>query len=245
MRLIKTAFHLHTDYSVDSNCSPEGLVDGAVAAGVHCIVVTDHDTLEGARRVAYVARDCGLQVIVGEEISTADGHLIGLFLDRAVEPGLPVRRTAESIRAQGGLVAVPHPFNRIFDCGLRGQVSQILDLIDIVEVYNAQNMLPFPNLLARRFAERHGYPALVGADSHMRSSPVPCYQWMPSFDGPGQFLESVRRVCLVRGRHPLGYFLHAAYRLALYKLGLPQPADFGRSHPCRLAADIQLAPTLS
>ena len=243
MRLIKTVFHVHSDWSVDSNTSPESLIDEAGAAGVHCVVVTDHDTIEGARRVAHVARDCDLRVVVGEEISTADGHLIGLFLHQPVEPGQPVRRTAELIGRQGGLVVVPHPFNRIYNCGLRDKVNDLLDLIDIVEVYNAQNALPLHNMLARRFAERHGYAVLVGADAHMPSGLAPCYQWMPPFEGPRQFLQSVRQAWLVPGRHSAGYFLHAAYRLALHRLGLPPPRHFGRNYSPHQAGWLEPAPT--
>jgi len=241
MRLVKTVFHLHTDYSADSNVSPESVIDSALAAGVHCVIITDHDTLEGARRVAYISRDCDLQVVVGEEIATADGHLIGLFLREFVEPGLSVRRTAEAIHDQGGLVVVPHPFNRIFDCGLRGKVHNLLDLIDAVEVHNAQNSLPFPNMMAQKFAARHGYPALVGADTHLRGHLAPSYQWMPAFDGPGQFLESLAGASLVRGRHSAGYFLSAACRIARSALGLPISADFGRNHPSRRGAELEAA----
>jgi hypothetical protein len=245
MRLVKTVFHLHTDYSPDSNVSPESVIDDALRAGVHCVTITDHNTLAGARRVAYIARDCDLKVVVGEEISTADGHLIGLFLCEPVEPGLPLRRTAELIREQGGLVVVPHPFNRIFDCGLRGKVYDILDLIDIVEVHNAQNALPFPNMLAGRFAARHGYPALVGADTHLRGHLAPSYQWMPAFDGPRQFVESLAQASLVRGRHSVRYFLSATCRLVRGAVGLPISADFGRNHSSRRGVELEAAATFS
>ena len=126
--VLKTVFHVHTDYSDDSNISISHLIDACAHRKVNCIAVTDHDTIAGARELAAHAGP-SLRVIIGEEISTIDGHLIGLFLRERIEPGMPVRRSAEAIHDQGGLVVVPHPFNRIFGCSLNEKVYEILDLI--------------------------------------------------------------------------------------------------------------------
>lgn len=230
MRLLKTVFHVHTDYSDDSDNSIEHLLDAAGRSGVRVLAVTDHDTIEGAREMASLAPP-DLQVIIGEEISTADGHLIGLFLREPVAPGLSVRTTAKEIRKQGGLIVVPHPFNTIFGCGLRDAVLDIIDYIDIVEISNAQNLLPFPNRRAAEFAALHEFPALVGSDTHHRNSLCSCYQMIPPFDGAASFLESVRLASLVPGRHPLTYFLHSAAAILRSRFGLPQPPTLGRNCP--------------
>src|SRR6478735_11950748 len=99
MARIKTVFHVHTDYSDDSNTSVESLLEFALARGVGCLTITDHDTMDGARAMAKIARG-RLQVIAGQEISTREGHLIGLFLRDPIEPGLPARMTAELIKRQ-------------------------------------------------------------------------------------------------------------------------------------------------
>ncbi|MGQ9651212.1 MAG: PHP domain-containing protein [Phycisphaerae bacterium] len=226
MRLVKTVFHVHTDYSDDSNLSVDCLADEAIEKGVGCVAVTDHDSIEGALTLADRVGD-DLQVIVGEEISTKDGHLIGLFLRDFVEPGMSVRETAEAIREQGGLVVVPHPYNRLFHCSLGDRVYDILDLIDVVEIANAQNLSPLPNRRSARFARSHGFPAVVGNDVHHRGYLDTCYQMMPGFEGPSEFMASLGHAQLHARSHPLSYFFRTAWLIARYKLGFPLPAAYG------------------
>lgn len=224
MPRIRALFHVHTDYSFDSNISLERLVRFCRSEGFRCVAVTDHDTIAGAQRLRAIS---DLKVIVGEEISTSQGHLIGLFLQRHVPPGLSARDTALAIKAQGGLVLLPHPFVRAFGCGLRRAAHDIVDLVDAVEVNNAQNFLDGPDRAARQFAERYGLPAFVGGDSHMASSIAPCWQEMDDFDGPGAFLAALRGAKLHHGRHGLGYFAATALRLTRHNLGLPLPPGYG------------------
>ena len=228
MQLLKTVLHVHTDYSDDSDNEVGHLIESAGRLGVHCLAVTDHNSIEGAEILAAEAGP-GLEVIIGEEISTPDGHLIGLFLQEHVEPGMSPRQTAEAIKEQGGLVVVPHPFNSMFSCGLRGALFDLVDLIDIVEIANAQNLLPFPNRRAARFAQAYGLPAVVGVDTHHQNSLDACYQWLPPFDGPGSFLESIAQAKLVAGRHRLGYFVRTALYIARYRLGFGFPSRYGRN----------------
>ena len=203
---IKTLIHVHTDYSFDSNTSVEELAAYAEREGIGCIAVTDHDTINGARALARIAT---CRVIIGEEITTRDGHLIGLFLTHHVEPGMSARATAQAIRAQGGLVLAPHPFVRVLGCALGDVAWEIADLIDAVEVCNAQNLLQRPNRDADRFADLFDLPKYAGTDSHMSKSISPCHQMISAFDGPEGFLRSLRGAELVTGRHPLWYFAHA------------------------------------
>lgn len=227
MALWKTVFHVHTDYSDDSDNAVTHLAAEAERQGVDCLAVTDHDTLDGALALAELAGE-DLRVIVGEEISTRQGHLVGLFLTEPIPPDMEVRATAEAIKDQGGLVIVPHPFNLLFDCGLRSAVRQILDLIDAVEVSNAQNLSPLPNVLAARFARNHGLPGLVGVDSHHRNSLAACYQWMRPFDGPADFLAAARDAQLVFGCHRPSYFARSAVVLARKWLRIGAPPRYGR-----------------
>jgi len=226
--LVKTVFHVHTDYSDDSNASVQDVLEDAGRYGVGCVAITDHDTIEGALELASVAGK-DLDVIVGEEISTADGHLIGLFLRESVEPDMPVRRTAEAIRNQGGLVVVPHPFNLMFGCSLRDKTFDILDLIDVVEVANAQNLSPIPNLKAAAFATEHGLPTIVGTDTHHRGYLDSCYQFMAPFDGPRGFLTALAEATPYAAPHPLTYFARSAYVICRFKLGLGIPPAYGRN----------------
>lgn len=228
MGRIKTVFHIHTDHSDDSNASVESILELALTRGVGCITITDHDTMTGARAMARAARG-RLQVIAGQEISTREGHLIGLFLREPIEPGLPARMTAELIKQQGGLVIAPHPFNSLFGCSLRDHVYELVDLLDAVEVCNSQNLLSGPNHKAATFARRHGLPAIVGSDAHHRGHLDACYQLMPPFEGPQGFLRSLGLAQLVQGRHPLGYFARSARVVFSEKTGLAMPAGYGRN----------------
>ncbi len=230
MRRIKTLIHLHTDYSYDCNIPPERLIDLAERKGIGCVAVTDHDTIEGAWRAAEVASGRDVKVIVGEEVSSADGHIIGLFLRHGIEAGMSARETALSIREQGGLVLVPHPFTELFGCGMLDAIWDIADLVDAIEVFNAQNILPGADRRANRFAECVGLTKYVGSDTHLAASLAPSYQWMRPFEGPADFLDALSGAKLNRGRHPLWYFASAAYRTARYHFGLGLPLGFGANY---------------
>lgn len=189
MRQLKTVVHVHTDYSWDSNRPPESLIETAVAQGVDCVAVTDHDQIDGALAI----RDCReVRVIVGEEVSTQDGHIIGLFLEERIPPGLPVGETIERIRDQGGLVFVPHPFATLCDASLGSSLSDLLPRVDAIEVCNSQNLLRWEDGRAIRFARKHGLTPYVGADVHLRGWLCGSYQLIPDFDGPASFLRSLR-----------------------------------------------------
>ena len=233
MGRLKTLLHLHTDYSYDSDIALDVLSRRVAAEGIGCVAVTDHDTIEGALRFRH---ETDAKVVVGEEVSTRDGHLIGLFLQERIRPGMSARETAGAIRAQGGLVLLPHPFVQMFSCGL-GEVScRIADLIDAVEINNAQNFLGCPDRNAERFADRLGLVKYVGADSHMSMSIAPCYQMMSEFDGPAAFMESLRSAELIPGRHPLAYFMSTGFRLVRHYAGLKLSGGFGANRRPRPAA---------
>ncbi len=217
MRRLKTLIHIHTDYSPDSNISPESLVAVAERQGIGCVAVTDHDTIDGALHVRDIT---DIQVIIGEEVTTRDGDMIGLFLHAPVRPGMSARDTAVAIREQGGLVFVPHPFLRMLGCGLGEKTHEIADLVDAVEVNNAQNLLSRPDRMADRLADQLGLPKYVGADSHMDSSIAPCFQTMRDFSGPADFLDALRDARRYPGRHPLHYFAESAAWMALRPFGL-------------------------
>ena len=150
MARLKTVIHVHTHYSYDSDRSPEDLVRAARRAGVDCVAVTDHNEIAGALAARALG---GVQIIVGEEITSADGHIIGLFLHERVPPGLSAEATAQRIHDQGGLVLAPHPFTILCDRSLGPHaLARLRPWLDAVEVCNAQDFLPWENARARRYA---------------------------------------------------------------------------------------------
>lgn len=230
MNWIKTVFHIHSDYSDDSDLSVERIYELAREKNISCVAITDHDTILGAQALQAIAGP-DLKVIIGEEISTAQGHLIGLFLKEHIEPGQSARRTAELIRRQGGLVIVPHPFNNFYSCGLQSAVRDLLDLIDAVEICNAQNLLDSINRKAADLAREHNFARIVGSDVHHGTGLDRCHQYIPDFDGPETFKAALRHGGFVMNRHPIGYFIKTAWILFRYKFGLGLPAAIGRNCP--------------
>lgn len=221
----KTLIHVHTEYSPDSRVSLSALERAVLREGVACVAITDHDTIEGA--IAF-ARQGPCRVIVGEEISTRDGHLVGLFLEEAVPPGLSAKRSAELIREQGGVVVAVHPFARLCERSLGALTYELGEWLDAVEVFNAQNVIAGDDALAVALAARLGVPGLAGSDTHLPCSIAPCWQEMAPFTGAAEFMRSLRGARLYCRRHPLRYFVEVGCRVALEKALGWRPGCFGR-----------------
>ena len=158
--------HCHTSVSFDSLASPEAVVRAAATRGLTHLAITDHDRIEGALRARDSAPE-GLTVIVGEEIKTADGDLIAVFLERAVAPGMPARETIAEVRAQGGLVGIPHPFDHFRGSMLKDpRLEAMASLVDWVEAHNARVMGGSGNERAAAFALEMGLPGIAVSDAH-------------------------------------------------------------------------------
>jgi predicted metal-dependent phosphoesterase TrpH len=162
--------HTHSSASFDSLSRPAKMIDKAVQQGITHLAITDHERIDGAQRAVELAGD-RLQIIVGEEIRTRDGDMLGLFLERAIAPGLSAADTAAAIREQGGLVGLPHPFDSYRSSGgsKAGEGGQKLDelatIVDYVETHNARAYRD-ANPLAGAFADRHGLPGVASSDAH-------------------------------------------------------------------------------
>jgi predicted metal-dependent phosphoesterase TrpH len=159
--------HCHTSGSFDSLTSPRSAVRAAASRGLTHLAVTDHDNIDGALR-ARDAAPAELTVIIGEEVKTTDGDLIAVFIERLVPPGLSAVETIAAIREQGGLVGVPHPFDRTRGYGRKSHadLAEIAGLVDWVESYNARVVGGSANEQAGLFAREHGLPGVCASDSH-------------------------------------------------------------------------------
>jgi hypothetical protein len=158
--------HCHTSASFDSLASPESVVRAAAKRGITHLAITDHDRIEGALR-ARDAAPKGLTVIVGEEIRTADGDLIAVFLEHAVEPGLSARDTIAAVREQGGLVGIPHPFDRFRGSLLKDpRLEAMAPMVDWVEAHNARVVGGSGNERAAAFAAEMRLPGIAVSDAH-------------------------------------------------------------------------------
>jgi predicted metal-dependent phosphoesterase TrpH len=157
--------HVHTSASFDSLASPAKVMRAAVNRGLTHLVVTDHDVIDGALRMRDAA-PAGLTIIVGSEIRTSDGDLIGAFLTRPVTPRMSARDTITAIRDQGGLVGIPHPFDRFRGSLLRdARMEAMAPLVDWVEAHNAR-LVGGGNERAAAFAAAHDRPGVAASDAH-------------------------------------------------------------------------------
>lgn len=161
--------HLHTEFSPDCDTAVAQIEAHCLTKGLTGVAVTDHDSIEGALRLRDMVRD--LDVIVGQEVTSRDGDVIGLFLVERIPPKMSAADTMESIRAQGGLVYLPHPFDRLrARRGARVSLDALISLIDIVEVFNGKSSRVKYNTMAAEFARKHGLAAAGGSDAHTLSA---------------------------------------------------------------------------
>ena len=157
--------HCHTDFSFDSLSKPGDVVRAAGARGLTHLAVTDHDRIDGALMARAEAPD-GLTVIVGEEVKTADGDLICVFLERAIPPELSALETIRAARDQGALVGIPHPFDRLRGSLLAGgRMDAVAPLVDWIEGHHAR-LVGSGNERAMAFAKERGRPVVAVSDAH-------------------------------------------------------------------------------
>jgi Predicted metal-dependent phosphoesterases (PHP family) len=182
--------HVHTAYSSDSGLALERLVIACRRKGINGICVTDHNTIAGAMRLAKIAP---FTVVVGEEIGTSEGEIIGYFLSAEIPRGLTPETTVAAIKSQGGLVAVPHPFDRMRRSALKTEaLERIVDQVDIIEIFNSRNLFAEDNEAARRFAGLHGKAVSVGSDCHTAGEAGSSFVIMDEFGNPEEFLAKLR-----------------------------------------------------
>jgi predicted metal-dependent phosphoesterase TrpH/glycosyltransferase involved in cell wall biosynthesis len=198
--------HLHTSWSFDCTVQPAELIDHAVAEGIGAIAVTDHNVFGGALETVDAAKGRGLVVIPGEEVKTADqGEVIGLFLMREIPRGLSFADTVGAIREQGGLVYLPHPFDRMHTIPEPKTIHRHLADIDVFEVYNARLLFDAQNDEALRFARKYDLTMGAGSDAHVLQGVGTGAVRMRAFHDPEEFLISLRSAEILRRPKSLAY----------------------------------------
>jgi predicted metal-dependent phosphoesterase TrpH/glycosyltransferase involved in cell wall biosynthesis len=192
-KLIEVDLHMHTDHSNDCATPVDVLLATAHAVGLGAIAVTDHNEISGALDARAKAAEYGVKVIVGEEVKTADqGEVIGLFIEEKIPRGMTLEETIAEIRRQGGLVYVPHPFDRLHSVPDYEHMLAVVDDIDAIEVFNPRIAIPAFNEEAVRFAGKYRIVGGAGSDSHVAQGLGSVRISMRDFDGPEEFLESLR-----------------------------------------------------
>ena len=200
--MLRCDFHMHTSFSGDCATPPELLVKRCLEAGLNCIAVTDHNTISGALEVRKLASALdNLTVIVGEEVKSSQGDIIGLFLEEEIPRGMSPTETARAIKDQKGLVVVPHPIDTI----RRGPLSkaafkEIKPGIDLIEVLNARTILPGDVERCRRLALETSITPIAVSDAHTLGELGSAFLEVDGFDGSALSLTEAAKGGRIVGR---------------------------------------------
>jgi predicted metal-dependent phosphoesterase TrpH len=244
--LIEVDLHMHTDHSGDCATPVDVLLQTARDRGLGAIAITDHNEVSGAleaRRIAEQSFD-DLKVIVAEEVKTKEqGEVIGLFLEEKIPKGLTMAETIAAIREQGGLVYVPHPFDRFHSVPDYEHLMDMVGEIDILEVFNPRVALTSFNEEAVRFASKYRIVSGAGSDSHVAQGLGSVRTRIHDFEGPAEFLEAMRDADITRKHKNLVYvqtlkFLQTTGRPKAPKRRVPdaKPARGGKPRKRRSAS---------
>jgi hypothetical protein len=215
--LIKADLHVHTWHSIDSNMSYGQLIKACQAKGINCVAVADHGTTRGARDLQKISP---FKIIVCEEVLTPYGEIMGMFLQEDIPAKLPVADAVKAIREQGGLINIPHPFDRVRPSAFRNlkMLESIAGQIDIIEVFNSRSLFPGAESRARAFAAKHNKIISYGSDGHSPSEIGCACVEMDAFNTHEEFLSALSSATLYgRKSSPLIHIISSAARFR--KLG--------------------------
>lgn len=201
--MLKADLHIHTEHSLDSTMSADTIAKRCMKKGVNCVAIADHGTIAGALELKAMAP---FEVIIAEEVLTPQGEIMGLFLTEEIPSPISTEEAIDRIKAQEGLVCLPHPFDRFR--GIKGanhrgngKLAELASVIDIIEVFNSR-VLPLgnPNHKARVFAEERGLLCSAGSDAHVPSEIGRAYVELAEFNSKEEFCASLKQGRIVGRR---------------------------------------------
>lgn len=188
--MLKADFHIHTEYSMDCSTPLEEIISRCLETGINCVTIADHDSIEGATRLQSLAP---FPVIVAEEILTPQGEIMGMFLKEHIPSGVSAEQAVSRIKAQDGLVCLPHPFDTFRGLKMEDkELHELAEQVDVVELFNARSTLLRCYTKARAFATKYDIPGTAGSDAHSASEIGNTYVEMPEFNGRDDFLEALK-----------------------------------------------------
>ena len=189
--MISVEFHCHTYASKDSLTHPADLIAMARRKGIDRVIVTDHNSIAGAREAHGIDPEL---VIVGEEIMTTKGEILAAFVKEEVPPDLTPLETINILNEQGAFISVSHPFDELRKGGwMENDLLEILPLVDAIEVYNSRCMLPRFNRRAELFAQKYNIAGTVGSDAHAAFEVGRSLLLLDQFTGPDEMRKVIRR----------------------------------------------------
>jgi predicted metal-dependent phosphoesterase TrpH len=209
---VRVELHVHTLYSKDSLVDIERLLGHCRKIGIDRVAITDHNEIDGALAAFKMDPD---RVIVGEEIQTTQGELLGYFMREKVPPGLEPMDAIRLLRAQGAVISVAHPFDTVrSQHWALDELEKITPYIDAIETYNARCLTEEPNQQAAIFARDHDLLATVGSDAHSLFEIGRASLWMPPFDGVEAFKAALKTAETNARLSPA--FVHLFSRFAVF-----------------------------
>jgi predicted metal-dependent phosphoesterase TrpH len=188
--MLRVEFHAHTIYSKDSLTTPEQLVKVCRHKGIDRVVITDHNTIEGARAAQKLDPEL---VIIGEEIMTIQGEILAAFVKDKIPAGLSAQETIRQLKEQGAFISISHPFDVVRSGHWHlNDLREILPYVDAIEVYNSRSWLPSFNHQAKELAELYSIPGTVGSDAHASLELGRAVLLLEGFDGPDGMRKVIR-----------------------------------------------------
>jgi len=211
-KLLKADLHIHTEYSMDCTAPLEKIINRCLELEINCIAIADHGTIEGALEIQRLAP---FTVIVAEEMLTPHGEIMGMFLKETIPSGLSVEEAISQIRAQGALVCIPHAFDMFRPSALGGKiVEELVDQIDIMEVFNSRSPLLRSSAKALAFAQKYDIAKSAGSDAHTPDAIGDAYVEMAEFNGKDDFLRALAKGKIYGHRtNPITHFSSAWAKL--------------------------------
>jgi len=198
---LKIGLHIHSWLSADTSWTREQFIDLYKQAGFDILAICDHNEVAAAQELAKINL---FRIVIGEEISTKEGEIIGLFLKSKIPAGLSMLETIRQIRVQKGLICLPHPFDRLRHSAIDLEtLKKNLDQIDLVEVFNARSIFKQDDQQALELARKHQIAQIVGSDAHTKSEITCVYMEIADFNNPDQFLQSIKNGRVIARKSPI------------------------------------------
>lgn len=198
---LKIGLHIHGWLSGDTSWTREQFIDLYQKAGFDILAICDHDNIAAAQELTKMNL---FKIIIGEEICTKDGEIIGLFLQSKIQAGLSVAETIKQIRAQKGLTCLPHPFDRLRHNTINLKtLEKNLDQIDLIEVFNARSIFKKDDQQALELAINNHIAQIVGSDAHTKSEINCAYMEIDDFKNSDQFLQSIKNGRIIANKSPI------------------------------------------
>jgi len=211
--ILSLEFHCHTHASKDSLMRPADLVATARRRGIDRVVITDHNSISGAREAQVIDPEL---IIIGEEIMTTKGEILAAFVQEEIPAYLTPQETIRRLKAQGTFISVSHPFDEIRKGGwTENDLLEILPLVDAIEVYNSRCMLQRFNRRARLFAQKHNVAGTVGSDAHAAFELGMSLLLLDQFTGPEGLRQVIRGAKMKMKGSP--WWVHFVSRYASMK----------------------------